>query len=48
MLDAFQSNHEGALIDKIHEARHDYAGIIINPGAFSHTSIAIFVASIIL
>ncbi len=41
-LNAFQSNHEGALIDKIHEARHDYAGIIINPGAFSHTSIAIF------
>ncbi|KAF0676692.1 type II 3-dehydroquinate dehydratase [Profundibacterium mesophilum] len=36
-----QSNHEGALIDWIHEARQTAAGIIINPGAFTHTSIAI-------
>jgi 3-dehydroquinate dehydratase II len=36
-----QSNHEGALVDWIHEARSKAAGIIINPGAFSHTSIAI-------
>ena len=37
----FQSNHEGALIDTIHDAREAAAGIIINPGAFSHTSVAI-------
>lgn len=40
-LEAFQSNHEGAIIDKIHEARDKAGGIIINPGAFTHTSIAI-------
>ena len=38
---ALQSNHEGQLIDWIHEARLKGAGIIINPGAYSHTSIAI-------
>lgn len=36
-----QSNHEGALIDWIHAARTDASGIIINPGAYSHTSVAI-------
>lgn len=36
-----QSNHEGVLIDWIQEARTKGAGIIINPGAYSHTSIAI-------
>ena len=36
-----QSNHEGQLIDWIQEARDTTAGIIINPGAFTHTSIAI-------
>ncbi|MCH9852293.1 MAG: type II 3-dehydroquinate dehydratase [Alphaproteobacteria bacterium] len=41
-IDHMQSNHEGVLIDKIHEARGTYDGIIINAGAFSHTSIAIF------
>lgn len=40
-LRALQSNHEGQLIDWIHEARGSSAGIIINPGAYSHTSIAI-------
>ncbi|MGO4909221.1 type II 3-dehydroquinate dehydratase [Pseudorhodobacter sp. W20_MBD10_FR17] len=40
-LVAFQSNHEGAIIDKIHEARDKAAAIVINPGAFTHTSIAI-------
>lgn len=40
-LVAFQSNHEGALIDAIHEARLTKAGIIINPGAYTHTSVAI-------
>ena len=38
---AVQSNHEGVLIDAIHAARADCAGIIINPGAYSHTSVAI-------
>jgi 3-dehydroquinate dehydratase-2 len=36
-----QSNHEGQLVDWIQEARKSAAGIIINPGAYSHTSIAI-------
>jgi 3-dehydroquinate dehydratase-2 len=36
-----QSNHEGQLVDWIHEARLQGAGVIINPGAYSHTSIAI-------
>lgn len=36
-----QSNHEGQLIDWIHEARDDGAAIVINPAAYSHTSIAI-------
>ncbi|NLA64415.1 MAG: type II 3-dehydroquinate dehydratase [Leucobacter sp.] len=38
---AVQSNHEGALIDAIHAAREDCAAIIINPGAFTHTSVAL-------
>jgi len=37
----FQSNHEGEIIDTIHRARDEAAGIIINPGAFTHTSVAI-------
>jgi 3-dehydroquinate dehydratase-2 len=37
----FQSNHEGEIIDTIHRAREEAAGIIINPGAFTHTSVAI-------
>jgi 3-dehydroquinate dehydratase-2 len=37
-----QSNHEGQIIDWIHQARSDGAGIIINPAAFTHTSIALF------
>jgi 3-dehydroquinate dehydratase II len=36
-----QSNHEGDLIDWIHEARSEGASILINPAAFTHTSIAI-------
>ena len=39
---ARQSNHEGDLVDYIHAARETSAGIIINPGAYSHTSVAIF------
>ena len=36
-----QSNHEGQLIDWIHEARENAAGIIMNPAAYTHTSVAI-------
>ncbi|GAB3255894.1 type II 3-dehydroquinate dehydratase [Arthrobacter pigmenti] len=36
-----QSNHEGSLVDAIHDAREAAAGIIINPAAYSHTSVAI-------
>jgi 3-dehydroquinate dehydratase II len=38
---AQQSNHEGQLVDWIQDARGTSAGIIINPGAYSHTSVAI-------
>lgn len=36
-----QSNHEGQIVDWIHEARHEAEGIIINPGALTHYSIAV-------
>lgn len=38
---AVQSNHEGELVDAIQSAKADCAGIIINPAAYSHTSVAI-------
>ncbi len=41
-IDCFQSNHEGALIDRIHAAKNDGThGIIINPGGLTHTSISL-------
>ncbi|WP_345952495.1 type II 3-dehydroquinate dehydratase [Mucilaginibacter sp. PAMB04168] len=40
-LHYFQSNHEGELIDKLHEVGFDYDGIVLNAGAYTHTSIAI-------
>ncbi len=40
-VDFFQSNHEGEIIDKIHEVRKTHKGIIINAGAYTHYSYAI-------
>jgi len=40
-LDTFQSNHEGALIDRIHAAIGHYDAVIVNPGALSHYSYAL-------
>ena len=40
-VEIFQSNHEGAIVDKIGEAYGVFDGIVINPAAYTHTSIAI-------
>lgn len=40
-LTYYQSNHEGCLIDKIHEVGFEYDGIVFNAGAYTHTSIAL-------
>ena len=40
-VDIFQSNHEGDLVDEIQDAFGEYDGIVINPAAYTHTSIAL-------
>ena len=40
-VEMFQSNHEGEIVEKIHSAYNNAAGIVINPGAYTHTSVAI-------
>ena len=40
-VSTFQSNHEGALVDAIHQAKGRYDGLVINAGAYTHTSVAI-------
>jgi 3-dehydroquinate dehydratase-2 len=40
-IEQFQSNHEGAIVDRIQEAYGNTDGIVINPAAYTHTSIAI-------
>ena len=40
-ITAVQSNHEGVLLDAIHEARSTCAAVVINPGALTHTSVAL-------
>ena len=40
-MEHYQSNHEGCLVDKIQEAYGNFDGIVINPAAYTHTSIAI-------
>lgn len=41
IVDTFQSNHEGALVDRIQAARGQYQALVINPAAYTHTSVAI-------
>lgn len=40
-VECFQSNHEGAIVDRIQEAYGSFDGIVINPAAYTHTSVAI-------
>ena len=40
-VELYQSNHEGGLVDRIQEAYQNVDGIVINPGAYTHTSVAI-------
>lgn len=40
-IDTFQSNHEGEIVDKIQNAKNKYDSLLINPAAYTHTSVAI-------
>lgn len=40
-IETFQSNHEGEIVEKIHSALNNVDGIVINPAAYTHTSVAI-------
>lgn len=48
VVDTFQSNHEGAIVDKIQDAYKKVSGVIINPAAYTHTSVAIRDALLLL
>ena len=48
LVETFQSNHEGAIVEKIQQAVKKHCGLIINPAAFTHTSIAIRDALLLL
>jgi len=48
LVETFQSNHEGAIVEKIQQAVENHSGLIINPAAFTHTSIAIRDALLLL
>ena len=39
--EVFQSNHEGEILDRLHEARHAFDGVVLNAGAYTHYSYAI-------
>ena len=41
LVETYQSNHEGDLVDKIQDSYNNFDGIVINPGAYTHTSVAI-------
>ena len=41
-IEFFQSNHEGDIIDRLHETNDTFDGVVINPGAFTHYSYAIY------
>ncbi|KAF2499984.1 Dehydroquinase [Lophium mytilinum] len=40
-LETMQSNHEGVIVDRLHDARGNIDAVVINPGAFTHTSVAL-------
>ena len=40
-LEILQSNHEGAIVDRVGGARREFSGVLINPAAYTHTSVAI-------